>query len=791
MDSMVRDADVPLEYNVVRERNNVVVWSRYLSSKRGPGDEVNLAWLYERCLKELPSEWPIWREYLTWRIQLLEGCDLMRYEKEFERVVELFEDCVKSCRREPEAWTKYLEFLITLRDLKRVRLCLNQAIQALDWEYHTQVWNIVFNYLSDQLLDDDQQYHINLPDCIDHLLLKTQPSFPVDIWSSKIIWRYSLVTDDIEPLLLAVSKTNDWNVIKEMYSKHLSSKFLPLKLSLYDHYSNYLTALFFVGDYPSFSKVVEICISQFPTQKAELEKKQVLYRIYRGEFVAAREKLENITTKTRDINEFASIYDFWVLLEESLIGEAVRLFKNKEQKEAVTFEFIREHVALLSELLEKHSLRLNDLALRKNPNNITLWQERVKLFTTDVEKAGVYATAVTSIDYKLQETPGSLGELWCSYCELFLGDEDNFRILLDRATNVPFKFLTDIEKVWTFWAEKELDKNGPSMATEVLREALKVPDNYEFLLEQFQNGKISSRSIVFSSSRLWLFYLDLLESQGEFGTIRDAYEKAILIKVATPVMFINYAQFLHTLGSNSESLSIYERAVNFFPPETSFHIWNFYIKDALSMDLPTEHMREIFDSATKLSSFSIDCTSFFKIYCDFELKLGYFERSVDILRRASTQTSDINNKVNVWSKCLSISKDHLGVHSTRALYEECIQILPNTRCVEFVLDFARLEIDNREYARARSILEFGGQLLKPSQNEGLWEVWKDFETQHGDKNTFKTMLRTKRYLEDSMQVNTELISHQGENIKFVASSAKKGNFPDIDKKNSSEIDLNI
>lgn len=156
------------------------------------------------------------------------------------------------------------------------------------------------------------------------------------------------------------------------------------------------------------------------------------------------------------------------------------------------------------------------------------------------------------MDYRLQTTPGLLGELWCQYCRLFEEDIEKSEVLLDKATNVPFKFLVDLENVWLYWCEYRL-KRSIDDAIKVLSVVLEIPDNHELLLQKFEKGESPAQAAIFSSKRLWAMYLDLLEVKGNYGTAVNAYETAILIKAATPAMFINYALLNESSGHQAEA----------------------------------------------------------------------------------------------------------------------------------------------------------------------------------------------------------------------------------------------
>lgn len=796
IDKFVKEEDIPFEYGVVRERDNAVSWSRYLATKRSAGDELNLDWLYERCLKEIKDDWHLWKEFLKWRIELLNDCDIFRHKDEYNKISLLFEQCLTSCGKVGDAWIMYMEWVIQFKDLKRIRELLGKALRSMSWEYHEAIWRVVIDFIINELLIDNKRYELSLEDSIYYFVHgEHSTNFDTDLWSSSILQRYSLICDDIEPLLIYIFKTHDWSTIVRVFEKHLSPNLKPSQTSLFELYVSYITSMILVDNSAGVAAVVDQCIELFPFKKGELKTYLIFNLIRQGKITEAELYLEKVISETKDIIEFSVLYDFWIRMEELLTQELIQKMKDDNSEKQRLFANIRLHADTLTSLIKNHTIRLNDLELRREPNNIKLWLERVKLFDTISDKAKVYADAVLTVDYRLQTTPGLLGELWCQYCRLFEEDIEKSEVLLDKATNVPFKFLVDLENVWLYWCEYRL-KRSIDDAIKVLSVVLEIPDNHELLLQKFEKGESPAQAAIFSSKRLWAMYLDLLEVKGNYGTAVNAYETAILIKAATPAMFINYALLNESSGHQAEALAVFERSVEIFPPSVSKSIWDIYLDVALKADITKEQKRDIFESAIKLAASGVACVSFFEKYSDFELNLGFHERSVEILHKGAKNISDLESKCTLWEECINRSEKQLDVNHTRKLYEECIETLPNSKAIKFVLPFAILEESRNEVARCRALLDYGSKLLKPAQNEELWDFWRNFETMHGTKDSFKNMLKARRFLEDTMKVNTEEVSRHADSIEFRASTAKiSGSGPpsaeDKGYSNTAEIDLGL
>ena len=103
----------------------------------------------------------------------------------------------------------------------------------------------------------------------------------------------------------------------------------------------------------------------------------------------------------------------------------------------------------------------------------------------------------------------------------------------------------------------------------------------------------------------------------------------------------------------------------------------------------------------------------------------------------------------------------------RRLLTRAIDELPLKYAIAFVRRFADIEIKLNEFERARELLKYGALQQSPIKNTELWEFWSDFEVAHGNKETYKAMLRIKRQATE--EFNTDILS-TNEPVGFVKSS---------------------
>ncbi|AEY94784.1 FAAR131Wp [Eremothecium gossypii FDAG1] len=781
MDEFVTAEDLVHEYSVLQEPDSVVNWSRYIAAKRD--DPCSVSWVYERCLQALPAQWEVWREYLQFRMRLLDGVCAVQHAAEFEKVNRLFWRCVEHNAAVVEAWRLFLGHAQRQGALALVRQVVDAALRGVGLAKHRTVWEDVVAYIEELLpaeetnLGEEQDLH----ELVRGALFggAGAEDAGADIWSSAMLRRYIQVAEDAEAVLALLQRTHDYATVVAVYEKHV----LPVTRAKhkgrqsYESQFRYLVALDHTGATAKLEDAVARCAQLFPERAPSLTIFLAKHYVKQGNYNRCTDVLTDSLKHTAKSSEFASLYDFLVVFEESLIEVVLEHLQEHPENEERWGADLERHTDQLDGLLADHALLLNDLKLRQEPDNVKHWLDRVELFDKAASKASVYADAIASINYKSQTVPGQLGTLWWQYAQLYIddGQYETAKTILDKALNVPYNFLQDPELIWTKWAEEELKRAGLDAAMQVLSHALQIPDDHELLRDKFESHeKMPAQTVIFSSLKLWSFYIDLLEASSEsdehLERTKAAYEATIQLKIATPLLFVNYAHYLQDKGNHVESFSIYERAVDIFPAETAFEIWDIYIGEALKYGLPKEQIRDLFESSLKMANEGVECKPFFLLYAKFERDNGMIETAANILHRACRAAQTMDAKRSLWTLCLNWCRQELGGSYARALYEECIQALPNHVAVVYVLEYAKVEEGLKQVKRARALLQYGARLLHPANNADLWEYWELFELRHGNKDTYKDMLQLKRKVEELLEGDGLPVPNQIGNIAFVAST---------------------
>lgn len=85
-----------------------------------------------------------------------------------------------------------------------------------------------------------------------------------------------------------------------------------------------------------------------------------------------------------------------------------------------------------------------------------------------------------------------------------------------------------------------------------------------------------------------------------------------------------------------------------------------------------------------------------------------------------------------------------GQTRTREIYDQAVEALPQDRIKDACVRYAKMETMLGEVDRARAIYNHASQFCDPRKEEEFWQVWRGFEVQHGNEDTFRDMLRIKR-----------------------------------------------
>jgi pre-mRNA-splicing factor SYF1 len=316
---------------------------------------------------------------------------------------------------------------------------------------------------------------------------------------------------------------------------------------------------------------------------------------------------------------------------------------------------------------------------------------------------------------------------------------DKSRDLFDRICNqhvYDFKNIDELAECHAAWVELELRHEAWDEALNIVRQSV-IPE---------QGAPNLVRGLA-KSLRLWDLLLDLEESLGTTQTTKDAYNRAVEQKVATPLHVLNFASFLIQHKYFEESFTVYERGIELFEFPGVKVIWKAYVEGFLKRykGSKIERTRDLFRRCVEACP-PEECSEFFMMYGEFEEECGLAKRALGVYRQLC-QKVPTAEKNTAYQLFIAKTAKYMGVTGTRDIYQTAIEALEDAPAAQMCLEFAKMETSLQEIDRARAVLAYGAQMADPRMNESYWTTWKEFEVSHGNEETFREMLRIKRSVE--------------------------------------------
>ncbi|RLO11458.1 hypothetical protein DYB28_000609 [Aphanomyces astaci] len=140
---------------------------------------------------------------------------------------------------------------------------------------------------------------------------------------------------------------------------------------------------------------------------------------------------------------------------------------------------------------------------------------------------------------------------------------------------------------------------------------------------------------VMRSLKLWHLRVDLEESLGDVPSTRSAYEDLIDLKLATPVLVLQFTAYLETHEYFEDAFHVYEKAVQLFPafPHAK-PIWTAYLAAFTHRYQGTklERARDLYQQVLNVAPVA-DLADFYKQYAALEEKYGLWRNAQTIYER--------------------------------------------------------------------------------------------------------------------------------------------------------------
>lgn len=717
----ILDDDIPFEQEILKNPADIGPWLRYVEHK-ADRPILEQIFVYERACRLFGRSYKLWKAYLDIRVANLKRINSSKYLQEFEKVNDCFERSLVLLTKMPRIWTDYLEFLLRQSSVTKTRLAFDRALQSLPPSQHHRLWPLYLKFAE-----------------------KANDETAVRVWKRYI----SFSPQDVEQYISRLIEKEYYNEAAENLVKILDDpNFVsPTGKSKYNLWSELADILVQHPDSTSkfpTDRILRSGIERYPDQVGKLWVNLATYWINRGDIERARDVMEEGMTSAMTVRDFTLIFNSYTELEETEISQLMSKEDNSLDKE------IDRRMGAFEQLMDRRPFLISDLLLRQDPNNVVEWEKRVGLWGTNQEQiVQTYTDAISTI--KPSKANGKLYKLWVNYSKFYETNNDlsTARVILDKATKVPFKSVNELAETYIEWAEMELRADDFENALRVMEKATNGPKTSRI---DYFDESVSPQERLHKSMKVWSFYVDLVESVGEVEDVKKVYNRIFELKIGTPLTIVNYANFLWENNYFEDALKVYERGVEVFSYPVAFEIWNIYLQKAVSRQLGIERLRDLFEQALQDCPPNLSKALFIQ-FGKMEEDRGLISNAMKIYDRASRIVVD-KDKPTMYKYYIERTIENFGLAATRPIFERAVNALPEREAMEMCLEFINVEEKLGEIDRARTLFAYGSQFADPRVSPEYWQKWDDFEIKYGNEDTYKEKLRIKRSV--TAQFNTDI-----------------------------------
>ncbi|KAG6001766.1 Pre-mRNA-splicing factor syf1 [Claviceps maximensis] len=739
---IVSNEDFIYEQDVSRNPMSVKPWLIYIDFKLRHGNISEQNLVMARACAQLPRSYKLWKKYLSFRTAHVLKMNPAVFASEYNKVNALFERALILLNKMPRIWDLYLRFLTKQPAITCVRRTFDRALRALPVTQHHRIWALFLIFASASSGDT-----------------------AVKIWRRYVQAHPERVEEFIEILI----QTGAYTEAAQCYTSLLNnirfmSQYGKGHYELWTEMVDLLVGHALEIDMSDetgveVESIIRSGIRRYPDQGGKLWAGLATFWIRKGIFEKARDAFEEGITTVMTVRDFALIFDAYAEFEESVIRSLMDRTTNQTDTAAGDDEADFEwdiRMMRFEHLMDRRPFLVNDVLLRQNPNLVSEWEKRIALWGENKEEiVRTYSEAISAIHPK--HAVGSFHNLWTNYGRFYEqgGDLRNARIIMEKATKVPYKSVAELADMWIQWAELELRNENFNEAVQIMAKAVQAPKRS---IVDYFDETLSPQTRVHKSWKLWSFYVDLVESVATLTDVRKVYERIFELRIATPQTVVNYANILEENEYYEESFKVYERGLDLFNYPVAFELWNLYLTKAVDRKIGIERLRDLFEQAVEgcPSKFA---KTIYLMYGNLEEERGLARHAMRIYERATRAVAD-EDRADMFNFYITKSASNFGLSSTRPIYERAIAALPDTEAKEMCLKFADMEKRLGEVDRARAIYGHASQFCDPRTNSDFWTRWEQFEVQHGNEDTFKEMLRIKRSVQAQYNTDVNFIATQ-------------------------------
>ena len=727
-------SDVTYEEDVCRRRDDIEIWFSYIKHLESRSASRLDIWLvYERALLEHPSDLKLWKSYLLDRVQVLtsstakalfpecqdEMTQISFTNSVFERVLEHFP-------LELRLYLDYVHFLLAQRRLFKSVEILNVALQKLPILQHHQVWQL---YL--KLADNIQDSSPFLRHWIWKRLLKLEPTVYNYTQYIQVCVDAGLF-DEAAYALESLAQLDPDN--SEDHLWHLSNLVIECPPSKLPEFPVDVFLRKMMERFPQRCGQIWCILGTFYTRIGDLEQAESLF--------------EEAMGKVDTLKDFTQVFEGYARLEETIL--VMLMGQSHEDKETLpddseeisqgmdeeTREFLEKTINNIQSLIDRHPLLLIESRLRQQPSSVDFWLRKAEIIrkTKPNQLEGVYKEAID----RVKKIPPH--KIFLEYAKFKKDHGEEFSSLMEEA----IKSCGRETEFWVGWS--------------------RLLDSFDSQLNILRWG--AKRNL--KNREIWVYYLDFVEAAFfrdqavSKESVIEIYEAMIDNKVVGPDHFVNYAGFLQiatpeNADFNDSIFQVYHRGIQHLGYPAAYELWNILLPKAVDKwsEKKVERVRELFEEALTGCP-QKHLHSIYLLYGDAEERFGLGRNAIQIYQRAAMSDADSDRKVELFKFAISKAKKLQGLIACRPVFEEAISPkagLLDHQIRPLILEFSGLEVSLGEFDRARTLFGYGGQLADPTREVNFWERWRDFETKHGNEETFREMLRVKRAVQAKFDQN--------------------------------------
>jgi pre-mRNA-splicing factor SYF1 len=709
-----------------------------------------------RAVQVLPKSYKLWKAH--WEFCLSHKETVVSHST----FMKLWEQALQTLHKFPRVWIEYLEYAHASGKVHptTLRRLTNRCLEALAVTQHGKIWPTVLKYYqtpSSEIPKETKLAILRRYVQFNPVATKEVADFLSDTlghWGEAALLYVQLLN---QPSFTNMERKDLWMALAKICTRH------PVQQ---------------VGlDFEAMTRAVLKTPKQFALQELE----GVVWNqladsfIRQGEFQLARSVYEEAIESVNKVRDFTILLDAYLQFEEGLLeatmqaqaeneeGEEEEEEESKQDNSEDDWDILVESrkdssttttsmadlelaLARAEDLTARRPLLLNKVLLRQNPHDVGEWSKRARLYKENEQ----IPQAAAALEEALQKVHarrafgGNASQLVLELIKIYEDDCKDLakaRDLLDRICNqwiYEFKNVDDLAECHAAWVELELRQENWDEALDIIRKSVVVPTNAPRLVKGLAK-----------SLRLWDLLLDLEESLGTMQTTKDAYNRAMEQRVATPMHLLNFGSFLTERKYFEESFAAYERAVDMFGFPGVKVIWKAYL-EAFTKRYggdKLERSRDLYHRCLEACP-PEECADFFLMNGKFEEEYGLTKRALGVYNQMC-QKVPASEKYAAYELFIAKTIKFMGQTASRDVYQSAIQDLEDTAAAQLCLDFAKMETSLKEMDRARAIFTYGAQMADPRRNDEFWKGWNEFEISHGNEETFREMLRIKRSVEAS------------------------------------------